>query len=77
MMSPENKSLLDKHRTKLMEDIDLDGSTLLDELLQRNALRPQQLEVIKVKQSQPLLRHIGLGLSLLQVVLEVSMSGCE
>ena len=60
MMTPENKSLLDRHRTELMESIDLEGSTLLDQLLQRDALQAQQVAVIKVKQSHTLLRRDGI-----------------
>ena len=48
MMSAEDKILLDKHRTELMEGIDLDGSSLLDQLLQRTALHSQQVDMIKV-----------------------------
>ena len=71
MTSPDNRSLLDKHRTELMETINLDGSSLLDQLLQRNALQPQQVQVIKVKQLQILLKRLVLSLS--QLSLQMSM----
>ena len=70
-MSRENKSLLDKHRTELMESIDLAGSSLLDELLQRGALQPQQVQVIKVNSHR--YRYERLGLSLSQFSLQMSI----
>ena len=48
MMSAEDRSLLVKHRAELMDSIDLEGSSLLDQLLQRTALNSQQVDIIKV-----------------------------
>ena len=59
-MSPEDSSLLEDHRTELMTKINLKGSLLLDELLQRKALQRQQVDVIEVKQSQILLEKAGI-----------------
>ena len=48
MMSVEDKSLLDRTGTYLVQGYDLEGSNFVDPLRQRRALFPQQVEVIKV-----------------------------
>ena len=47
-MSEEDEALLDKATRRLMRKLDLEGSDLLEQLGRRNALRPMQLELIKV-----------------------------
>lgn len=48
MISEADETLLEKHRPKLMQHIDLECGCLLAHLRSRRAITPQQEQVIKV-----------------------------